>query len=256
MADYDDAGNSALITCGTDICRIKYQGGVTIALEINNVWITDRVDPWLKQPFVSFLHKPLAGPNDYAVLQTAWTCIAEDGLLLMHIGEDVKTVPRHREVQGTPTRILHIEEMDILVVGTVDIEADEKTRYPRAVLQFLRYEADEVEEEPKEMTKFKLSSGEKVNALGYWLVQRSNGRQYTLLLVATGWFDDHGKSRGRLLVLSLNSTADGTITVKVVKNIDHFRAQCTALAVMDETKVVLCSGTNLYLYQLSLEEKK
>ncbi len=82
---------------------------------INQIWLTDALRPDLQQPRIMSVARQRPSPST----RTHGRLLLVSGktLLLADLGTEVKAVPRHIRIGGTPTRLFYSHNLEVLVVA-------------------------------------------------------------------------------------------------------------------------------------------
>lgn len=235
---------------------------------INQVWLTDAMNPSLQQPGVNSIARLLPNISDdtnYDIL-----LVSGSQLLLASLSTQPKAVPRHLPIRGTPTRLLYSRTLRaLLVAASVD---------GRCTLLFIDPEtgADLSKPVDKKGVPVQFVSGlgdfnERVFRLLEWSYMK-DGKTWYFIVVST--------NTGRLLIISTEKEAikssgmrmetgpmdesdgkisGGSMMPPMIRHWTRYKFKCAkpvySVAGFADG-LFYCSGNTLYCDILNLAEKK
>lgn len=174
----------------------------TQSLVITRIWLTNVPNPGMCQPMINHITRPqhdlFDGRNGDVLL------VAESKLLIARLSPEVKAVPRHLSIGGSPSRLMYSHSLGVLIVGT-SIDG-------RSTLQFIDPDADPISDPSSRLDVSKpmdqkgkdfpaeFISGlgnlyEKILCLFEWSYVK-DGKTWNFLIVST--------NTGRVLIISID----------------------------------------------------
>ncbi|KAJ9636698.1 hypothetical protein H2199_007692 [Coniosporium tulheliwenetii] len=238
---------SAFATCGNNFCRLDYTGGRTSGLLIRSIWFTDLNQPAFQQSPVAALSQiPYGEDLDRKNLTGALACICGSQFLVARLDDEPKVVPRRIPMSdATPSRIMYSSRLEKIVTGSLQthspVVSPEDITSVKAQLQFVDGE--------KVLKTTPLA--ERVYAMLDWTYEDAQGRKYGFLLLGLGNLEG---SWGRVTFLSARPEGNN---VNVYEKFHlEFDKPVLAIALYDQTKLVIAVGSDLRLYSFDAEAKR
>jgi hypothetical protein len=262
--------------CGHDTCRGSYE---STGLTITSIWFTDYNRPEYEQPTLSALctlpshgqtHSIFASTDGsvvrLATFDGATRVVPRQIPLKLHppISTAQDKADMFQNDPGTPQRLLYSRRLNAMIVATTkaELRRSKNARPPiplwagkrvnRAIIQFIPMSYTGIDAEGTETnTRIELLPAEKVRSMVEWTCKIGKNH-YEYLLVGTCLASQDGRKTGRLLFLATKRESDGSVSValKTIKNVD---AQVRALAVYDNSKIVLSQDKSLSVYEFVLD---
>lgn len=278
----DSETSSALVLCGSDICRIYYGGPGRSDLELERVWFTDRMKPGYQQSAISAIiqisldehaRSELTGPRHLLAISGSKILIAE-------LDKEVRAVPRRLRVAYTPYRLMYSNRLRMMVVAlTKTRETKQKvqnkvgSRSVRSLIQLIGVddESSEMESKAEEHSEeedksednmetrriageYALRRNERVYALFDWTYVDQQGKKYGFVVAGTG-YREADRQMGRLLFLRTRLEDHGKYTFIEAK-VKELDAPVYAIALYDELRIVFTSGSSLHFEMFSPADRR
>lgn len=184
----------AVLVCGPDVCRLKYQGGGFQHFQIDSIWFTDYSQPQFSQrSFYAMAFHPSTVPAQ--MLQPQLFGITGSSLLVADLEARRKPLPRRMILEetndrgaenldekgasnpaGSPRQLVFMKKLNLLGVAITMWELKPEPAHPpqmrwrgrrrvRGALKFVRIDdpAASLSQEP-----FKLLPGERITTMDEW----------------------------------------------------------------------------------------
>ena len=232
---------------------------------IQRVWFTDMQNPSLQQPPVS-----LAAyiPEDSG---PGFAFISKDGIRTAQILAEPATLPRRLPVRGNPNRVIASQRLRLLVVAAVWTVGKEtqpehmgdvwtRTRSTRGILQFVdpskEFNSEQEEELDSELPDdiLVLPPGERINCLVDWVhkAQDESERGWIVLGVTSS---EQDRKTGKVIWVHTSRGDDGVLRPRLGRR-QMFSDPVYAVAELDNTALVVCSGKTLQVLRVDNETNK
>lgn len=244
---------------GTETCLVTWNGNNAQSIDIESIWISDKLRPDLSQSAVVAVTE-MPG-SDYLIspyMAESLIFISTSAFFMVKLAKEPSAVPRQLHVNGTPTRLLYAEQQRSLVAASMKTAArtfaspsgrPEVKRQIWPVLDFIPSRSSELSH------SYDFQPGEKVYALLEWSLKLSEDKIYSYILVGGSYRKSNGFAGGKIWFLQPTNRNWEIIDVKEGYQI-KFDAPVYALALYDELTYVACSETNVLMYRFSLDSKK
>lgn len=254
----DDA-SQAYAMSGLETCRLTWTGVDGAAVDINSIWLTDKMQPALAQGAItSCTHTPPAHllSSNSRTLADSVVFISGDELLLGGLDNRAHAVPRQIEVSGTPNRLLYLEQQRCIACASLKYEVRTFSSAPFVrrqiwpVLDFisLKDNAPTINHE--------MQPGERVYALLEWSFKQDDDKVYSFLLVGGSYVSSKSQAtRGRITFLQPTNKKWEIIDVKEGRPM-KFDDPVYALALLDPLTFVACYGFNAVVCRFNKDERK
>ncbi|KAF2101435.1 hypothetical protein NA57DRAFT_53402 [Rhizodiscina lignyota] len=262
--------STAFAICGPTLCRLTLQGNGT--LHIDEVVSNFRGSPTPRRTPISALCC-IANPYllERADLEGKAVLVSGSTLSIASVDLQPKAVPTLLPLheQGTPTRLLYLEQLDCMVVAStrtdlVDMGIPRPNwagkRCTRGQIEFISTaDTPPVDEndDSRNLYTLPLYPNEKIFCLLEWKIS-VDGKKYVHLLVGTGREDEKGNPTGVLYFLSLRRIeADGGpgISTRVVHKAEYPNP-VYSVAALGETDFAITTGTALRILRMDAATRK
>jgi len=243
LPQYLSSTSTVLLSCGSDVCQLEYQGGGIRHLLINSVWFRDQSQPYLVQP--SFTAMALHRPISFAhISQARLFGITGSSLLVAGLDPQRKSVSRRIALEetdhigtssvnvngvsnaaGTPRELLVFQHLNLMAVATTIWEVLPKTRIPqqswrgrrivRGAIKFLRLDDPAA---TVSQSAFRLLPGERISSMDEWSdLARGRDEKSAYLVIGTMYALKSSEPKGRILFLKVWLDDDDVPSLKVIK---------------------------------------
>ena len=258
---------------------IKERNGCYLGdLNINQIWLTDALDPGFLQPNItSFVgHIPLVGSGTDGRIMF----VVGSQLLIASMGTEARAVPRHLHIGGTPSRMLYSENLHVFIVAaTVEgrstiLFIDPKTGEDLAIQKSERSgtakegtskQGDHPNHVDRDSNASLTKPGEQILRLFEWsYVKDLNTWNYILASTSAGRvlvisIEDESRVRSEIRGRGANSSMPGiSDRSKIVYSARYrFKSSAPVYSVTGFPDGLLwCSGEKLFCEVLDLGKKK
>ncbi|KAK5112352.1 hypothetical protein LTR62_004315 [Meristemomyces frigidus] len=262
LAALPDNPMQAYMCVGYDTCLLTWDGADATSLSINNILISNKDEPELAQNEVGACAQlPTSDVLKSTDLAGSMAMLSDGKLLIGHISDSPRAVPRQLPLEGTPNRLLYSEEQRCLVVAsmrtgvrtfTISNGRTETRRQIWPSIDFIPARANEPS------YTYDMQPGERVYSLLEWsykVTGPEKEKTYSFILVGGSYQKRNGTQGGRVTFLQPGST-NWEITSVTEGTATRFDAPVYALAQFDELTYAVCYGRNIALYRFSPEQRR
>ncbi|KAL8896943.1 MAG: hypothetical protein Q9207_007469 [Kuettlingeria erythrocarpa] len=242
---------------------------------INHVWLTDPANPaFMQRPLSCFTQASLKIPQGYSTFGAgSLFYLAGSTLVLADLGAlpEPQMVPRRLPLKGSPTKVIHSEQLNKLIAlyTTTTAEPSSRGSTPRdrsftkrscATIAFIDPDAETLRSQLDDEGSHghfpiaNVKHQERCLGLLEWLP--TNGDDpYRILVVNTVIGQPAGEeATGRLLLFSLTMDRAGKVNLNLKKRIDK-DAPVWCVAPYGNTSLVYACGDDIVLQKLDMSTK-
>ncbi|KAK8188013.1 mono-functional DNA-alkylating methyl methanesulfonate N-term-domain-containing protein [Phyllosticta capitalensis] len=250
---------SGFATCGSEFHRLNLNSGESAGLEVTNIWLTDRIRPYLQQKPVSSICRIPHERFFIRGLGGALICISGSAIYIVHLGEEKNMVPRSIPVRGSPNRVISCPSLKALFVScnepvafeVTDKNGTKRARFRESFVQMFDERSDASNSEPA--AEYYLPAGWRINALSAMEFEGHQGKKYCQIVVGAAIASKTEDKAGRVLFLTRKNRENSRPELVQLKEL-KFREQVTSLY-GDANSLIVCFGRKVHLYMFSAESK-
>ena len=257
--------STAYATSGLDMCLLSLNADSASPLNVQNIWITDKVCPQLPQnAVVACTHLPQAHFLTSPDLAGCLAIVSEDDFLVATLERNAAAVPRQIPVSGTPNRLIYAEHQRSFVCASLKYgtalfppsihqSKPEERRQIWPVVDFIPCRGSEAS------FSYEMQPGERIFALLEWSFKSSEDKTYSFILVGGSYTKSNGSTRGRITFLqpvTKNKGRDWTVVDVKEGPTTKFEAPVYSLALLDDTTYVACVGKMVIISRFSGSETR
>ncbi|KAK3681163.1 hypothetical protein LTR37_020985 [Vermiconidia calcicola] len=260
---------------GLDTCLLSWDGRDISSLNIQNIWVSDKLRPELAQgPVLACTHMPPAHLLSSPDLAESLVMISGDEFLVATLDRMVTSVPRQiplRKIRiddqedeieegGTPNRLVYAEKQRCLVSASMRYGVRSfPSSLPHGKPEERRQIWPEIDFIPSRSSAssytHQMQPGERVYALLEWSFKLSEDKTYSFIVVGGSYTRRDGSVRGRITFLQPVNKSWRVEGVKEGQSI-KFDGPVYALASIGDLIFIVCTGHTVVAYEFATQERK